>query len=347
MNKQTANGKRFVYEEILHKKFGALQRLKTKPSVSPKPSSSHRTATPPRKTPMQDSQKSWKEASPLSGSMSVEQRAMIERIFEHYAGDEQTHGSSHLRFNKFRKMIHESKLPIDQTTAELVFYGENRHQYERVTSPYMHLDVFLRMLPKLSQEIHPEEFDMLSGLHSMLSEYFEPLYKSIMKKTFFEVARRLSTRRLDDFEHQTLSDNQSRLKEVYLFFFTREIDSQLDNPHISEQLVFEQFVELNRSLGIVPKFIEKGPLSSPRHRDQLVERNPHEAGQRHLRADEDHRGERHGLLLQLESLPPVHLESGSSRKRHGRTQQQSEAQTESLWLHTGLYTRCFRSEQSR
>lgn len=262
MSKQTANGKRYVYEEILQKKFGAAQRQKTKPSVSPNPSSTHRTATPPRKQPMQENPKSWKEASPLSGSLSVEQRAMIERIFEHYAGEEQTNGRAHLRFNRFRKMVHESKLPIDQTTAELVFYGENRHQYASVTSPYMHLDVFVRMLPKLSQEIHPEEFDMLSGLHSMLSEYFEPLYKSIMKKTFFEVARRLSGRRLDDLELQTLSESLSRLREVYCCFFARESESQLDNPHISEQLAFEQFVELNRSLGVVPKFIEKGKLCS-------------------------------------------------------------------------------------
>lgn len=128
MSKQTANGKRYVYEEILHKKFGALPRPKAKSSVSPKPSSTRRTATPPRQPSMHDSQKSFKETSPLSGSLSVEQRTMIERIFEHYAGDEQSNGRSHLRFNRFRKMVHESKLPIDQTTAELVFYGENRHQ---------------------------------------------------------------------------------------------------------------------------------------------------------------------------------------------------------------------------
>lgn len=133
----------------------------------------------------------------------------------------------------------------------------------------MSLDVFLRVLPKLSQEIHPEEFDMLSGLHSMLSEYFEPLYKSVMKKTFFEVARRLSSRRLEDSELQTLAEHQSRLRDIYCTYFTREAEesSQLDNPHVSEQLVFEQFVELNRGLGIVPKFIEKGGRLSYRHRD--------------------------------------------------------------------------------
>jgi hypothetical protein len=67
-------------------------------------------------------------AAPFNGSLTLEQRIMIERIFDHYSTLKENGQETYLRFNKFLKMMHECRMPLDQTTLEIVFYGENRHQ---------------------------------------------------------------------------------------------------------------------------------------------------------------------------------------------------------------------------
>ena len=122
----------------------------------------------------------------------------------------------------------------------------------------MYLDVFLRVIPKLAEEINRDEDNMVNGLHSVYSQYFEPLYKNIMKKVFFEEARRLSGERLEDSEMMLLKDHYDGLKEIYRTYFSSERNEGVNNPHIFEQVCIERFSHFNQSFGIVPRFIEKG-----------------------------------------------------------------------------------------
>jgi hypothetical protein len=69
----------------------------------------------------------------------------------------------------------------------------------------MALDTFIRMLPKLSKEINPSEFHMVNGLQTMLAEYFEPLYRLIMKKAFFNIAKKFSGSKIEPHELADIS----------------------------------------------------------------------------------------------------------------------------------------------
>lgn len=69
-----------------------------------------------------------KNGSIATGCLSVEQLAMMRRVFDYYSSPVEHGTASVLRFNKFRKMLHESKVPLEQTVIELIYYGENKHR---------------------------------------------------------------------------------------------------------------------------------------------------------------------------------------------------------------------------
>ena len=129
MSKQSSTDKKTLYQTVLYTQHGDYDR----PKLNPVQFGQHRGKR--ERSSSQASEKGYAAERPrystdmLSGSLSVEQRSALERVFAHYSGYDQSKGVSYLRFNKYRKMIHEGKLPIDKTAAELIFYGENKHRY--------------------------------------------------------------------------------------------------------------------------------------------------------------------------------------------------------------------------
>lgn len=128
----------------------------------------------------------------------------------------------------------------------------------------MNLENFLNVLPRLSKEACPDEVDMTKCLHTLVYEYFEPLYQDAMKKALSTTPRTRAGHRADYHELELLSKvqeydkNLESLKTVYLLFFQGDADSLFMNPSIDEQIGYEKFVAFTRKLSIVPELIEKG-----------------------------------------------------------------------------------------
>jgi hypothetical protein len=77
----------------------------------------------------------------------------------------------------------------------------------------MKFDCFLKLLPKISKELSPKEYSMLNALQSMISQYFEPAYKEIMKRLFFESIKSMVNSRLEDKEILELRQVNSPLQK--------------------------------------------------------------------------------------------------------------------------------------
>lgn len=121
---------RSIYEQVLEQQYGQKNAFKTnsftkeaKERIVGKSSSKERIGLSQRS---QETARLGRSASPLSGSLTVEQRTIVERVFEHYGT--KSEDTMYLRYNKFRKMMHELRIPLIQTMSELIFYGENKHQ---------------------------------------------------------------------------------------------------------------------------------------------------------------------------------------------------------------------------
>lgn len=137
---------RSVYEQVLERKFGGKTGFKGVQAVysrqhkhtifvSPEqPGEQSQLLATESKSgfPTQFSEtitsSALRNGSVASGCLSVEQLGMMQRVFDHYSSPMEHGTSTVLRFNKFRKMLHESKVPLEQTVIELIYYGENKHR---------------------------------------------------------------------------------------------------------------------------------------------------------------------------------------------------------------------------
>lgn len=137
---------RSVYEQVLERKFGSKGQYK---GTSMAVSHQHKhmifvspditgnqpniTSTEPRSTSgtfnsNKGANSALRNGSIATGCLSVEQLGMMQRVFDFYSSPVEHGTASVLRFNKFRKLLHESKVPLEQTVIELIYYGENKHR---------------------------------------------------------------------------------------------------------------------------------------------------------------------------------------------------------------------------
>lgn len=121
---------RSLYEEILAQQFA--KKGKKRPDSNSKQTSvalwSPDLAPMPKHGDLgSNTGKHVKKQAP-KGCLSREERNLMVRVFARYAETKDAAGEPLLRLNKFKKLVHDVRLPLSSTTVELMFYGENRHQ---------------------------------------------------------------------------------------------------------------------------------------------------------------------------------------------------------------------------
>ena len=84
----------------------------------------------------------------------------------------------------------------------------------------MSLENFLNVLPRLSKEIAPKEYDMARSMRAMIYQYFEPLYEEIMKKTFGTTSRNQAGSHIEECEFEILS----KVSQIKIEFKQPEVD---------------------------------------------------------------------------------------------------------------------------
>ena len=130
MLKDKGQGSRSVYEEILEQQYGGKSKKQAgKPAKPAKnlASGSEILIRQPEKTKAARVQEEDNKFE-LKGSLAREERLIIQRVFIHYSENKEQGAEPLLRLNKFKRLIHDTRIPVSTTAIELIFYGENRHQ---------------------------------------------------------------------------------------------------------------------------------------------------------------------------------------------------------------------------
>ena len=144
----------------------------------------------------------------------------------------------------------------------------------------------LRVLPRIAREVYPEETHTQKGIQSVFSQFFEPMYKQIVKMAFFAEARTHINQKVQENEYDALATHCEALKRLYEEIFSHELNGgasfrkvtgsqlatgragtfnfteQAANSHVRDMMSFERFFMFNRLFGLIPQYIEKGIASS-------------------------------------------------------------------------------------
>lgn len=150
----------------------------------------------------------------------------------------------------------------------------------------MTYEQLLRVLPRIAREVYPEETHAQKGIQSVFSQFFEPMYKQIVKMAFFQEARKYLNQKVQEAEYDAIASNWESLRRLYEGIFPHEIVSagsfrketgaisqgsalpafnfseQVANSHVRDMMSFERFFMFNRLFGLIPQYVEKGIASS-------------------------------------------------------------------------------------
>jgi hypothetical protein len=121
---------RSLYEEILEQQFGG-KKGKTAPRDSRSPIAQKQSSEFIMKASLTNKgtrSGSSEKTGDAKGTLAQEETVIMQRIFAKYADSKEPGKDLFMKLNRFKKLIHDARIPACSTAIELMFYGENRHQ---------------------------------------------------------------------------------------------------------------------------------------------------------------------------------------------------------------------------